>query len=197
MRRRQPGRRHDGRRGRTNSTGGMGDAPAVSAQPSSAGNSHKRGRGRKVSFKEAERQRQQAEAMEQRAQAAQERASGGVPADVSPAGAVNAPAFSYPDPVLPLAPREESNLPLCGAVPAAQNYIIPERSKVCAKPPSVKMQPQDWILGTVLKYLPQANKYVVVDEDDSDADEPTDPTSVQHTTISPTWATSRSATSRS
>ena len=32
------------------------------------------------------------------------------------------------------------------------------------------MQPQDWILGTVLKYVPAANKYVVVDEDDSDAD---------------------------
>ena len=158
----------DGRRGRTNSIGGLGDVPAVSSQPSSGGNSHKRGRGRKVSFKEAERQRQQAEAMEQRQQAAQERAGGGGASELSPAA--NAPAFNYPDPVLPLAPREESNLPLCGAVPAAVNYIIPERSKVCAKPPSVKMQPQDWILGTVLKYVPAANKYVVVDEDDSDAD---------------------------
>ena len=80
------------------------------------------------------------------------------------------PAFSYPDAALPLAAREESNLPLCGAVPAAVDYIIPERAKVCAKPPSTKMQPQDWILGTVLRFVPQTNKYIVLDEDDSDAD---------------------------
>jgi hypothetical protein len=58
---------------------------AVSSQPSLGGNSHKRGRGRKVSFKEAERQRQQAEAMEQRQQAAQERAGAGGASELSPA----------------------------------------------------------------------------------------------------------------
>ena len=157
-------------RGRAN-LGASGAADAASGQPSSA-NSHKRGRGRKVSFKEAERQRQQAEAMEQRQQAAAERAGTlQGPAPVSDgAAAASAPGYNYANATLPLAPREESNLPLCGAVAAAVDYIIPERSMVCAKPPSVKMQPQDWILGTVLKYVAASNKYIIVDEDDSDAD---------------------------
>ena len=78
--------------------------------------------------------------------------------------------MNYPDPELPLASREESNNPLCGAVPAPSDYIIAEGTKVCAKPPSTKMQPQDWILGTVVKYVAVTHKYVIQDEDDSDAD---------------------------
>jgi SAGA-associated factor 29 len=211
-------------------------------QPTSA-NSHKRGRGRKVSFKEAERQRAVAEAM------AEER--------VAPPPSVQ--GFHYNDSELPVAPREECNLPLCGAVPAAPDYMIPDGSKVstkpavslslvpavplslvpavplslvprptaarghyggrphaagtltssrnhpsrsllmahlithppllmltpgalssprslvppsqvCAKPPSNKMQPQDWILATILRYSPATNKYTILDEDDADAD---------------------------
>jgi SAGA-associated factor 29 len=45
-----------------------------------------------------------------------------------------------------------------------------EGARVCAKPPNVKMQPQDWILGTVLRFVPASNKYIVLDEDDSDTD---------------------------
>ena len=88
---------------------------------------------------------------------------------VSPQPAKSSPAaFNSPDAELPVAPRESSNLPLCGAVPAAPDYIIAERAKVCAKPPSVKMQPQDWILGTVLRHVPASNKYIILDEDESD-----------------------------
>ena len=32
------------------------------------------------------------------------------------------------------------------------------------------MQPQDWILATVLRYTPATNKYTILDEDDADAD---------------------------
>lgn len=32
------------------------------------------------------------------------------------------------------------------------------------------MQPQDWILGTVVRYQAQMGKYIVQDEDDSEAD---------------------------
>jgi len=78
--------------------------------------------------------------------------------------------FNYPDPTLPLASRDDSSGPLCGAVKAAPDYIIPEGAKVCAKPPSNKMQAQDWILGTVLRFLPQQTKYIILDEDDSETD---------------------------
>eukprot|EP00900_Chrysochromulina_parva_P019737 jgi/Chrpa1/27765/Chrysochromulina_OHIO_Genome00012367-RA len=141
-----------GRRGRQGSMGGTGSG-GQPEQPTSA-NSHKRGRGRKVSFKEAERQRAVAEAM------AEER--------VAPPPSVQ--GFHYNDSELPVAPREECNLPLCGAVPAAPDYMIPDGSKVCAKPPSNKMQPQDWILATILRYSPATNKYTILDEDDADAD---------------------------
>ena len=164
-----------GRRGRVGSFG-AGDSGGP-APPGSA-NSHKRGRGRKVSFKEAERQRQQAEAMEQRAAAAAERAGMGgssslMPAPIAepgvvPAALLNPATFTYPDAELPVAPRESSNLPLCGAVPASPDHIVAEGAKVCAKPPSTKMQVQDWILGTVLRHVPASNKYIILDEDESD-----------------------------
>jgi len=105
-----------GRRGRQGSMGGTGSG-GQPEQPTSA-NSHKRGRGRKVSFKEAERQRAVAEAM------AEER--------VAPPPSVQ--GFHYNDSELPVAPREECNLPLCGAVPAAPDYMIPDGSKVSTKP---------------------------------------------------------------
>ena len=158
--------------------GPSGSEPPLVGQKSSGG---QRGRGRKVSFKEAERQRSLQEAQEQRQAAAVERAMPAPPMMPSPLmgdqglggmgmGMSSALPMNYPDAVLPLAPREESNLPLCGAIQAAVDYIIPDNSKVCAKPPSTKMQPQDWILGTVLKYVPASNKYIILDEDDSDAD---------------------------
>lgn len=105
-----------GRRGRQGSIGGTGSG-VQPEQPTSA-NSHKRGRGRKVSFKEAERQRAVAEAM------AEER--------VAPPP--NVQGFHYNDSELPVAPREECNLPLCGAVPAAPDYMIPDGSKVSTNP---------------------------------------------------------------
>ena len=105
-----------GRRGRQGSMGGTGSG-GQPEQPTSA-NSHKRGRGRKVSFKEAERQRAVAEAM------AEER--------VAPPP--NVQGFHYNDSELPVAPREECNLPLCGAVPAAPDYMIPDGSKVSTNP---------------------------------------------------------------
>lgn len=105
-----------GRRGRQGSMGGTGSG-GQPEQPTSA-NSHKRGRGRKVSFKEAERQRAVAEAM------AEER--------VAPPPSVQ--GFHYNDSELPVAPREECNLPLCGAVPAAPDYMIPDGSKVSTNP---------------------------------------------------------------
>ena len=144
-----------GRRGRNTGFDGAGGGPP------SGGNSHKRGRGRKVSFKEAERQRLLAE---QEAARQQPQAGG----DYAAGGSAPAVPMNYPDPVLPLATREESNSPLCGAVPAPADYTIAEGTKVCAKPPSTKMQPQDWILGTVVKYVAVTHKYVVQDEDDSD-----------------------------
>ena len=105
-----------GRRGRQGSIGGTGSG-VQPEQPTSA-NSHKRGRGRKVSFKEAERQRAVAEAM------AEER--------VAPPP--NVQGFHYNESELPVAPREECNLPLCGAVPAAPDYMIPDGSKVSTNP---------------------------------------------------------------
>ena len=160
-----------GRRGRQ-SGGSAGDA---------GGNSHKRGRGRKVSFKEAERQREQAAAA---AAAASSPLAGDAGSSGAGAAGASAAAFQYADAQLPISSREESNAPLCGAVPAADDYIIPENSKVCAKPPSTKMQPQDWILGTVLKFVPASNKYIILDEDESDADPwaaPQEPSQRQHT----------------
>jgi hypothetical protein len=155
-----------GRRGRNS----FGDLAPSGAGGSGGGSSHKRGRGRKVSFKEAERQRLAAEAAEQAQAASAGSPLGGGDGPAGGMAAVPPQAFNYPDAQLPLASREESNLPLCGAVPAAADYAIPENSKVCAKPPSTKMQPQDWILGTVLKFAPASNKYIILDEDDSDAD---------------------------
>ena len=152
-----------GRRGRN-----TGDPAGGGGPPSGGGNSHKRGRGRKVSFKEAERQRLLAEqetARQQQQQGPAEGYGGGGGGGGAPPVPMN-----YPDPELPLASREESNNPLCGAVPAPSDYIIAEGTKVCAKPPSTKMQPQDWILGTVVKYVAVTHKYVIQDEDDSDAD---------------------------
>mgnify|MGYP004107246969 CR=1 FL=1 len=84
------------------------------------------------------------------------------------AGVFNPTTFTYPDAELPVAPRESSNLPLCGAVPASPDHIVAEGAKVCAKPPSTKMQVQDWILGTVLRHVPASNKYIILDEDESD-----------------------------
>jgi len=43
-------------------------------------------------------------------------------------------------------------------------------TQVCAKPPNNKMQPQDWILATVLRFTAATNKYTILDEDDADAD---------------------------
>jgi hypothetical protein len=150
-----------GRRGRQ----GTVTFDVAATQPPSA-NSHKRGRGRKVSIKEAERQRLAAETAA--AAAAPLIAGGG---DIG-GGSAPAPggSFNYADAQLILAPREECNAPLCGAVPASEDYVIPDHAKVCAKPPSNKMQPQDWILATVLRYSAQSNKYTIIDEDDADAD---------------------------
>ena len=120
-----------GRRGR------QPNVPAFSAQseaPPPVPVSHKRGRGRKVSYKEAERQRQAAEAA-----AAAAATSGTSPrldsapdsnASYSPYAGGRGGRQTYPDSVLPLASREQSNAPLCGSVPASIEYIIPEGAKV-------------------------------------------------------------------
>ena len=55
-----------------------------------------------------------------------------------------------------------------GALSPPWPFVPP--SQVCAKPPSNKMQPQDWILATVLRYSPATSKYTILDEDDADAD---------------------------
>ena len=55
-----------------------------------------------------------------------------------------------------------------GALSSPRSLVPP--SQVCAKPPSNKMQPQDWILATILRYSPATNKYTILDEDDADAD---------------------------
>eukprot|EP00966_Prymnesium_polylepis_P121635 2811476-Prymnesium_polylepis.1 len=72
---------------------------------------------------------------------------------------------TYPETSLPLASREDSNRPLTGAVPAPADYVIPGHAKVCCRPHGQKGAPQDWILGTVLRYHPQQAKYVVQDDD--------------------------------
>jgi len=56
------------------------------------------------------------------------------------------------------------------AAPAPPDYIIPDRAKVCAKPPNNKMQPQDWILATVLRYTAANGKYTILDEDEAEGD---------------------------
>jgi hypothetical protein len=40
------------------------------------------------------------------------------------------PPTVYPDAALPLAPREESHFPLCGAVPQTAGVVLPEKTKV-------------------------------------------------------------------
>eukprot|EP00967_Tisochrysis_lutea_P021961 scaffold25008_cov31-Tisochrysis_lutea.AAC.5 len=42
------------------------------------------------------------------------------------------PRQEYPDAILPLASKEGSHTPLCGAVPQAPNSILPEKTKVTA-----------------------------------------------------------------
>ena len=111
-----------GRRGRQGSFGG--EAPA--SHPASA-NSHKRGRGRKVSFKEAERQRLAAEMAERGSSQ-----PSGAGASTYAADAAGSAAYNYNDSHLPLAAREDSSLPLCGAVPAPPDYVIPDNAKVRA-----------------------------------------------------------------
>ena len=89
---------------------------------------------------------------------------------VAPAGLYGAPfRAEYPDSLLPLAPAEASHQPLCGAVPAAQEYVIPERAKVAARtsgPP--KVATEDWILAVVLRYNGASAKYMVLDVDAGD-----------------------------
>ena len=149
-------------RGRNVSFGGAGAAAQQQGAetPSGAPSSHKRGRGRKVSQREAERQRQVAEekAMEAAAAAASARPP-------PPVGGPGPPEVSlYPDALLPIASREASCAPLCGAVPSAADHIIPERALVAARP----SLSQDWILASVLRYNSVTNKYVVLDADAGD-----------------------------
>ena len=145
------------------------DALGLGPPPSPSSASRKAGRGgRKISHKEMERQ---------------QRLSGGsadgapLPVDdfisgggVAPAGLYGAPfRAEYPDSLLPLAPAEASHQPLCGAVPAAQEYVIPERAKVAARtsgPP--KVATEDWILAVVLRYNGASAKYMVLDVDAGD-----------------------------
>jgi len=72
----------------------------------------------------------------------------------------------YPDAVLPLASPEASHAPLCGAVAAAPNYLIPERARVAARTSGA----EDWILAMVIRYNAVTNKYVVLDLDGDDLD---------------------------
>ena len=164
-----------GRRGRQSNqpsyrADDLGDAPP----PRPPSHSHKRGRGRKVSYKEAERQRQAAEA----AAAAQTspRLDPMITQHADYARQYNnpygghrgmpQPKETYTDGTLPLAAREDSNRPLTGAVPAPPEYVVPDRAKVCCRPtPQKGMPPPDWILGTVLRYNVQQQKYIVLDDD--------------------------------
>lgn len=53
----------------------------------------------------------------------------------NPYGGVRSqPKDTYPEAALPLASREDSNLPLTGAVQAPPDYIIPDGAKVCCRP---------------------------------------------------------------
>jgi hypothetical protein len=74
----------------------------------------------------------------------------------------------YPDFSLPLASRDESSRPLCGAVPADDSPLLPGQ-KVAACNSGAKLAPgvpQEWILGTVLKQA-GADKYMIGDDDDA------------------------------
>ena len=57
------------------------------------------------------------------------------------------PEHIYPDALLPIASREASHAPLCGAMPAPAEHIIDEGVKVAAKPTTS----QDWILASVVQ----------------------------------------------
>uniref|UniRef100_A0A7S4BC18 SGF29 C-terminal domain-containing protein n=1 Tax=Chrysotila carterae TaxID=13221 RepID=A0A7S4BC18_CHRCT len=126
--------------------------------PAAPATAHKRARGRKASNKEAERLRV---AAEDKAAANVYGVIGGTYPGI---GAVR---HEYPDSVLPLASRADSHRALCGAVPPAPNYQIPERAKVMART-SQKVSMDDWILAMVLRYNAASNKYVVLDVDASD-----------------------------
>jgi len=79
------------------------------------------------------------------------------------------PRQEYPDAILPLASKEGSHTPLCGAVPQAPNSILPEKTKVAARMSGgVKGQPDEWILAVVQKYNSGSSKYVVLDVDAGD-----------------------------
>ena len=81
----------------------------------------------------------------------------------------------YPDAALPLASKDESMKPLCGAMPAASDMLIPDKAKVAARP-----SPQaDWILAMVVRHHALSNKYVILDLDADSSGDPT--TSKQHT----------------
>jgi SAGA-associated factor 29 len=56
--------------------------------------------------------------------------------------------------------------PLCGAIPAPPDYIIPEGSAVAAKTAKANnKRPAEWLLATVVRYIPDKQKYEVVDAD--------------------------------
>ena len=138
-------------------TGGRrGRQPSVAAMPDQSPTSHKRGRGRKVSHKEAERQRLAAESAASSAASQSARAEQmlaphgcGFGCGASPAGGDfggsfgggsfgAAPRQEYPDATLPIASREDSNRPLCGAAQCGDSACLdhaglpPERHRVAA-----------------------------------------------------------------
>lgn len=160
-------------------TGGRrGRQPSAVALPEASPTSHKRGRGRKVSHKEAERQRAAQEAAacaaSQSVRAEQMLAPQGFGCGASPHGSCGdfgsfgaAQRQEYPDATLPMASREDSNRPLCGAIPAPPTYIIPERHKVAAQ-----ITKQDWILASILKFNTVNNKYIILDADEGEEPDP-------------------------
>jgi len=70
------------------------------------------------------------------------------------------------DPNLPVLPG--TPVPLCGAIVAGEDYIVPAGSAVAAKR---RDDPPEWILAIVLRHIPRLNKYKVVDADPDEGPE--------------------------
>lgn len=74
-------------------------------------------------------------------------------------------AADFPSSQLETVAGEAAEAPLCGAVPAAADTVVPVGGRVVSRLSGPKVIPQHWAVGIVLRYIAAKSKYVLRDED--------------------------------
>jgi len=75
------------------------------------------------------------------------------------------PPGAFPDAQLELVSGDAADAPLCGAVPAGADFVVPVGGRVVSRLSGPKVTPQLWAIGIVLRHIQAKGKYVLRDDD--------------------------------